>query len=70
MCKLTSFSQDGETYNPWIAYGQAKTAMLIFNLALDKRLKQKGITALICHPGGTSSSTPCLFFTNELPKSP
>ncbi|EMR86468.1 putative short-chain dehydrogenase protein [Botrytis cinerea BcDW1] len=44
--------KDGETYNPWIAYGQAKTAMLLFNLALDKRLKQKGITALICHPGG------------------
>ncbi|KAK6595245.1 short-chain dehydrogenase [Botrytis cinerea] len=48
--------KDGETYNPWIAYGQAKTAMLIFNLALDKRLKQKGITALICHPGVTLES--------------
>ncbi|KAF7884648.1 uncharacterized protein EAF02_004984 [Botrytis sinoallii] len=43
---------DGETYNPWVAYGQAKTAMVLFNLALDKRLKQKGVTALICHPGG------------------
>ncbi|KAM0150146.1 hypothetical protein ACHAQE_009092 [Botrytis cinerea] len=48
--------KDGETYNPWIAYGQAKTAMLLFNLALDKRLKQKGITALICHPGVTLES--------------
>ncbi|KAF7936272.1 uncharacterized protein EAE98_002491 [Botrytis deweyae] len=50
--------KDGETYNPWVAYGQAKTAMILFNLALDKRLKQKGVTALICHPGGTSIITP------------
>ncbi|TEY59376.1 hypothetical protein BOTCAL_0194g00140 [Botryotinia calthae] len=48
--------KDGETYNPWIAYGQAKTAMLLFNLALDKRLKQKGITALICHPGDSTAN--------------
>ncbi|KAF5867515.1 putative short-chain dehydrogenase protein [Botrytis fragariae] len=25
--------------------------MILFNLALDKRLEQKGVTALICHPG-------------------
>ncbi|TGO72646.1 hypothetical protein BELL_0432g00060 [Botrytis elliptica] len=48
--------KDGETYNPWVAYGQAKTAMILFNLALDKRLKQKGVTALICHPGVTLES--------------
>ncbi|PQE30170.1 Short-chain dehydrogenase protein [Rutstroemia sp. NJR-2017a WRK4] len=33
--------QDGKTYNPWIAYGQAKTAMILFNVALSERLKQK-----------------------------
>ncbi|KAF7912611.1 uncharacterized protein EAF01_001632 [Botrytis porri] len=48
--------KDGKIYNPRIAYGQAKTAMLLFNLALDKRLKQKGVTALICHPGVTLES--------------
>ncbi|KAF7894965.1 hypothetical protein EAF00_006779 [Botryotinia globosa] len=48
--------KDGETYNPWVAYGQAKTAMILFNLALDKRLKEKGITALIFHPGVTLES--------------
>ncbi|TGO19480.1 hypothetical protein BTUL_0004g01190 [Botrytis tulipae] len=48
--------KDGKTYNPWVAYGQAKTAMILFNLALDKRLKEKGITALICHPGVTLES--------------
>ncbi|KAM0129562.1 hypothetical protein ACHAO1_008419 [Botrytis cinerea] len=55
--------KDGETYNPWIAYGQAKTAMLLFNLALDKRLKQKGITALICHPG---EAAPAFIVENEI----
>ncbi|THV48690.1 hypothetical protein BGAL_0233g00070 [Botrytis galanthina] len=45
-----------EDINFKVAYGQAKTAMILFNLALDKRLKQKGITALICHPGVTLES--------------
>ncbi|TGO39824.1 hypothetical protein BHYA_0047g00280 [Botrytis hyacinthi] len=48
--------KDGETYNPWVAYGQAKTAIILFNIALDKRSKQKGVTALICHPGVTLES--------------
>ncbi|KAM0153672.1 hypothetical protein ACHAPG_006936 [Botrytis cinerea] len=55
--------KDGETYNPWIAYGQTKTAMLLFNLALDKRLNQKGITALICHPG---EAAPAFIVENEI----
>ncbi|TGO25101.1 hypothetical protein BPAE_0087g00080 [Botrytis paeoniae] len=48
--------KDGEIYDPWVAYGQAKTAMILFNLALDKGLKQKAITPLICHPGVTLES--------------
>ncbi|KAF7951728.1 hypothetical protein EAE96_007027 [Botrytis aclada] len=48
--------EDGKTYSPWIAYGQAKTAMILFNVALSDRLKQKGVTTLICHPGVTMES--------------
>ncbi|KAI9644999.1 hypothetical protein NHQ30_007036 [Ciborinia camelliae] len=48
--------QDGKTYSPWVAYGQAKTAMILFNVALNSRLKGKGVTTLICHPGVTLES--------------
>ncbi|PQE25150.1 short-chain dehydrogenase protein [Rutstroemia sp. NJR-2017a BVV2] len=55
--KLTVLhNQDGKTYNPWVAYGQAKTAMILFNIALSEQLKQKGVTTLICHPGVTLES--------------
>ncbi|TGO89869.1 hypothetical protein BPOR_0090g00160 [Botrytis porri] len=57
--------KDGKIYNPRIAYGQAKTAMLLFNLALDKRLKQKGVTALICHPGDNESFADALVLVME-----
>ncbi|KAF7868355.1 hypothetical protein EAF04_004887 [Stromatinia cepivora] len=45
-----------EDINFQIAYGQAKTAMILFNLALHDRLKEKGVTTLICHPGVTLES--------------
>ena len=39
-------------YNGWESYGQAKTANILFALALDKRLAAKGVRAVSLHPGG------------------
>ncbi len=39
-------------YNEWQAYGRAKTANVLYAVALDKRLKSKGVRAGAVHPGG------------------
>ncbi len=40
-----------EPYDKWIAYGQAKTANVLFTLALDKRFANRGVRAFAVHPG-------------------
>ncbi|KAI0505371.1 NAD(P)-binding protein [Xylaria bambusicola] len=42
---------DGKEYAPWLAYGQAKTANILFTYGLGRRLQHRGITALIVHSG-------------------
>ena len=42
---------NGKEYDPWIAYGQAKTANILFTYGLGKRLRDRGIAALVVHPG-------------------
>jgi len=39
------------TYHSWIAYGQSKTANILFAVELNRRYKDKGITANSLHPG-------------------
>ncbi|HVE56600.1 MAG TPA: oxidoreductase [Pyrinomonadaceae bacterium] len=39
-------------YNPWIAYGQSKTANILFTVSLDERGKDENIRAFAVHPGG------------------
>jgi len=39
-------------YNPWTAYGQSKTANILFAVALDARARAEGISAFSLHPGG------------------
>ncbi|MEU4143008.1 SDR family NAD(P)-dependent oxidoreductase [Streptomyces parvulus] len=39
-------------YDPWVAYGQSKTAVILFTQALAERWKNDGITANSLHPGG------------------
>ncbi|KAH6668228.1 hypothetical protein B0J14DRAFT_488799, partial [Halenospora varia] len=48
--------QDGKTYNPWKAYGQAKTAQLLFNVLLARKMKDKGAAVFIVQPGVTLES--------------
>ncbi len=39
-------------YDRWKAYGQSKTANILFALELDKRGKEQNIKAFSVHPGG------------------
>jgi NAD(P)-dependent dehydrogenase (short-subunit alcohol dehydrogenase family) len=39
-------------YQPFIAYGRPKTANILFAVALDRRLRKRGIRATSLHPGG------------------
>ncbi|KAK8080846.1 short-chain dehydrogenase [Apiospora hydei] len=42
---------NGEAYQHWIAYGQAKTANILFSFGLSKRLQRYSITSSAAHPG-------------------
>ena len=39
-------------YDPWVAYGRAKTANVLCAVALDRRLADHGSQAMALHPGG------------------
>jgi NAD(P)-dependent dehydrogenase (short-subunit alcohol dehydrogenase family) len=39
-------------YDAWEAYGRAKTANVLFAVALDRRLRERGVRATAVHPGG------------------
>jgi NAD(P)-dependent dehydrogenase (short-subunit alcohol dehydrogenase family) len=38
-------------YDPWLSYGQSKTANALFALDLDRRLRERGVSAYAVHPG-------------------
>jgi NAD(P)-dependent dehydrogenase (short-subunit alcohol dehydrogenase family) len=38
-------------YDPWLGYGQAKTANVLFAVELDRRLAESGVRAFSMHPG-------------------
>ncbi|KAF5868470.1 putative short-chain dehydrogenase protein [Botrytis fragariae] len=42
---------DGKDYDKWSAYGQSKSANVLFTVELAKRLKSKGVHAFAVHPG-------------------
>jgi NAD(P)-dependent dehydrogenase (short-subunit alcohol dehydrogenase family) len=39
-------------YDPWEAYGQSKTANVLFAVELDRRLRDRGVRSFAVHPGG------------------
>jgi NAD(P)-dependent dehydrogenase (short-subunit alcohol dehydrogenase family) len=43
-------------YDPFKAYGQSKTANILFAVALDRRGKAEGIRAFALHPGGIAAT--------------
>jgi NAD(P)-dependent dehydrogenase (short-subunit alcohol dehydrogenase family) len=42
---------NGETYDQWSAYGQSKTANILFTKYLARHLANKGVAAFSLHPG-------------------
>ncbi len=40
------------SYEPFVAYGQSKTANILFAVAFDKRHRDRGVRAAAVHPGG------------------
>lgn len=51
----------GLGYLPTIAYGQSKTAMLLYSAQLAKATNAKGITTVCVHPGGKFSQSNILW---------
>ena len=48
----SAYTDPGESFNPMAAYGQSKSANVLFAIALNRRLYQKyGILSLAVHPG-------------------
>jgi NAD(P)-dependent dehydrogenase (short-subunit alcohol dehydrogenase family) len=45
------FFDNGKAYNKWWAYGQSKTANMLFSRELANRYKSKGLVAFSLHPG-------------------
>jgi NAD(P)-dependent dehydrogenase (short-subunit alcohol dehydrogenase family) len=43
--------RDESSYDKWIAYGQSKTANVLFAVELEKRLAPQGVHAYALHPG-------------------
>jgi NAD(P)-dependent dehydrogenase (short-subunit alcohol dehydrogenase family) len=53
-------------YVPWMAYGQLKTANILFALALDERAKADGVRAFSLHPGSIVSTGLSKYVPSEL----
>ena len=45
-------SFDHTPYDPFVAYGRAKTANILFAVAFDQRHRARGVRAAAVHPGG------------------
>lgn len=53
-------------YAPWMAYGQSKTANILFALALDERAKAHGVRAFSLHPGSIVSTGLSKYLSPEI----
>jgi len=49
---FTDLNFNRRAYDPWTAYAQSKTAIILFTVALARRWAGDGITANALHPGG------------------
>jgi len=49
---LDDWNFEREPYDPWVAYGRAKTANVLCAVGLDQRLREQGVRAFAVHPGG------------------
>ena len=44
------------SYDPWVSYGQSKTANVLFSVALEDKFSDHGIHAYAVHPGGIATN--------------
>jgi NAD(P)-dependent dehydrogenase (short-subunit alcohol dehydrogenase family) len=52
-CRFEDYNfQDGAEYDGWSAYGQAKTANILFTRQLSTKIASRGIFSFAVHPGG------------------
>jgi NAD(P)-dependent dehydrogenase (short-subunit alcohol dehydrogenase family) len=51
---IGNYKLDGE-YDPWIAYGQAKTANIYMTNSIERHYGSQGLHGLAVHPGGIST---------------
>jgi NAD(P)-dependent dehydrogenase (short-subunit alcohol dehydrogenase family) len=47
---------NGKDYNKWFAYGQSKTANILFTVAFAEKLASKGVLSFAVHPGGITET--------------
>jgi NAD(P)-dependent dehydrogenase (short-subunit alcohol dehydrogenase family) len=43
--------KDGDPYNPYVAYGQSKTANILFSVSLNEKWQKEGVVSYAVHPG-------------------
>ncbi|NII11872.1 oxidoreductase [Oleiagrimonas sp. C23AA] len=55
-------------YDPWLAYGQSKTANALFAVGLDARGRAHGVRAFSVHPGGIITDLARYMSEDELKK--
>ena len=53
--RFHDYNFEKEAYNPWVSYGQAKTANIYFANEIERRYGSKGLHATSLHPGGIST---------------
>ncbi len=47
---------EGRDYQPFVSYGQSKTANILFSVGLEQRFGDKGVHAYAVHPGGIQTN--------------
>jgi NAD(P)-dependent dehydrogenase (short-subunit alcohol dehydrogenase family) len=47
---------DGREYQPFVSYGQSKTANVLFSVGLEQRFADRGVHAYAVHPGGIQTN--------------
>ncbi|KAH7383621.1 hypothetical protein BKA64DRAFT_163604 [Cadophora sp. MPI-SDFR-AT-0126] len=57
--------EDGKTYNEWEAYGQSKTANMLFAKALARKMERSGGFAFSLNPGSIRSNLQVHMLSNE-----
>lgn len=62
---LEDINFSNREYDRWAAYGQSKTANILFALELDKRGRQEGIRAFSLHPGSIMGTGLGVHLTKE-----